>query len=219
MAGLAAIDNVGFRHIDLHDRGIQFVGLSLKSGNLSGSEVDHVIGHVLIHRQLGRGDRLERVPKFGIQLGALILKIVVGLFQLCEVVFLLAAVGILDGGLFCLVFVEILLDALLRRVAGAGFDLVSERVHISAAIGENVLHRENLGAEVANLFLQFLRVRGGLLAGRIYRLFQFLVVGTALHFVLRGGGLRAGSLQESGIALFPLVLVSLPRPHAESFVP
>ena len=49
------------------------------------------------------------------------------------------AVRILDRPDFLFVLIEILLLAFLTRCAGVGLNLVSDRVGVSALVGENVL--------------------------------------------------------------------------------
>ncbi len=110
-----------------------------------------MVGDVLIHLGLGRGDRLEHVAEFEAQLGPLVADVVVGFFQLREVEVLLAAVGKLDRGLLCFVRVDIFLLAGLRRSAGAGFEFVGQRIHIGAPVGEDALHREQPRAGVVEL--------------------------------------------------------------------
>src|SRR5260370_13884333 len=53
VAGFAAVDNVGFSDIDLDDGGIPVGYLLLQAVDLGWSEIDHVIGDVLV--QLGTG--------------------------------------------------------------------------------------------------------------------------------------------------------------------
>ena len=93
-----------------------------------------------------------------------------------EVVFLLVPVGKFDGGLFLLIFVDVLLLALLAGGAGSGFDFVGQGIDVSAAIGEDVLDGQNLGAESRDLFLQFVAAGPGGFVGVIVGLFQLLIL-------------------------------------------
>ena len=61
-----------------------------------------------------------------------------------KVELLLVAVGKFDGGLFFLVLVNVLLLALLAGGAGFSLKLVSERIDVCPAVGEDVLDRQNL---------------------------------------------------------------------------
>src|SRR4029077_18695306 len=148
-----------------------------------------------------------------------VFQVIIGFFELREVVGLLAAVGELDAGDFLLVVVQFLLFARFRRLAGLGLDAVGQRVDVGAAIGENVLHGQNFGAQFMQLFVDFLDARGGALAGALVGLLEGLVIGSALHFLLGIAGLRARILQEGGIAGLPLVLERFPGALAEVFVP
>src|SRR4029077_530424 len=123
-----------------------------------------------------------------------------GFFEVGEIVLLLAAVGVFDGGDFLFVLVEIALFALLRGAAGFVLDVVGGGVDVGAAVGENVLHREDFAAEVAQLFIDFLDARCGALAGLFKRQFDRLIFGGGLDVFLRGAGLRARGLEERRVA-------------------
>ena len=119
VAGLAAVDDVGIGHVDLHDLGIPLFGLLLASRR-SGSGVRSTMCSEMYVGQLGagRGHRLEHVTQFRVQLGALVFECVVFLFQLGEVVFLFVAVRELDRPGFFLYSSRSFLLAGLARCAG-----------------------------------------------------------------------------------------------------
>ena len=96
------------------------------------------------HLVAGLGHRLQHVSEFRAQLGALVLERVVSLFQFMEVVLLLVPSGNVTGGLFLLIFVDVLLFAFLPRCAGSGFKLIGESIDVSAAVGEDSLDGQNL---------------------------------------------------------------------------
>ncbi len=103
-----------------------------------------MIGNKGGHLVAGFGDRLQNVAQFGADFGSLIFERVVSFFQFMEVELLLVAVGKFDGRLLFLVFVDVLLLALFGGRAGFGFKLISERVDVCAAVGEDILDRQNL---------------------------------------------------------------------------
>ena len=129
------------------------------------------------------------------------------------------AVGILDGGDLCFVVIELLLLALLGGCALGSFDIVSNRVHVSAAVGEDALHGQDLAVYVIEFLADFFASGLGLLISLRVRLLESQVVGTALHVFFGCGRFGAGCLKESRVAIFPFVLVRLPGALAESFVP
>ena len=61
MAGFAAIDDIGFRDIDLLDRRAEFVNFLFQASDLRRGQIDHVIGDVIVESRLRLRDRLERV--------------------------------------------------------------------------------------------------------------------------------------------------------------
>ncbi len=74
--------------------------------------------------------------------------------------------------------------ALLRGSAGFRLNVVGQGVDIGAAIGENILHGQNLGAKVAQFFVNLLDARSCVLAGGFVILLQLLVVGAGFDFLL-----------------------------------
>ncbi len=79
---------------------------------------------------------------------------------------------------------------LFRGVAGFRLDVVGGGVDVGAAVGEDVLHREDFAAEVAQLFIDFLDARRGALVGLFKRQFDGLIFGRGLDVFLRSAGLR-----------------------------
>src|SRR5437773_12502654 len=119
---------------------------------------------------------------------------------------------------FLLVLLEVPSLALLCGRTCFRLDVIRRGADVGPPIGENILHRQNLRAEVAQLFVDLLDARSGALAGAFVILFEFLIVSAALDFFLRVAGLRTGGLQESGVAVFPFMLESFPRPLSKIFV-
>src|SRR5216684_144040 len=141
VAGFTAVHDVGFGHVDLDDFRVPGFGLVLQAGELRGRQVYHVLGDVGVELFFLLVDGLDDFAELRAEPGALVLQLVVGLFELREIVFLLAAVGVFDGGDFLLVLIEISLFALLGGVAGFRLDVIGGGVDVGAAVGENVLHR------------------------------------------------------------------------------
>src|SRR5690242_6214873 len=100
---------------------------------------------------------------------------------------MLAAVGKFDGGDFLFVRVEILLLALLRGRTCRGLDVVGRGVDVSAAIGKNVLYRQDLGAQVAQLFVDLFPAGSRALVGLFEGLFQRLIFCIAFDVFLGNG--------------------------------
>src|SRR6202023_3778996 len=136
-------------------------------------------------------------------------EVVVGFFELRVGVGRLAAVRILDYRRLLLVLLQIFELALLGGRAACGLDIVCQCIHIGAAIGEDVLHRQDFRAQSAELIGDFLRACGRLLIGALVILFQLLVIAITLDifFRLRRGG--TSRLQKRGVAILPFALVSL----------
>src|SRR3984893_9566281 len=202
VAGFATVHDVGFGHVDLHDFGIPSFGLVLQTGELRWREVDHVLGNVGVQLFFLLVDGLNELAEFRAEARALVPQLVVGFFELREIVFLFAAVGVFDGGDFLFVLVEIFLFALLGGAAGFCLDVVGRGVDVGAPVGENALHGENFGADIAQLFVDLLDARSGALAGLVEGRFYGLVFGSGFDIFLRSAGLRAGGFQEGGVAIF-----------------
>src|SRR5215472_14898857 len=133
-----------------------------------------MIADVGIHQFFFLGGGLVMIDKISAQLRALVLEFVVGVFQFREILEgALLAVGHFDAAGFGFVFVEVLLLAFLGRGAAGCFDVVGGGVHIGAAISENVLHRQDVCAQAAKLFVDFLDARGSGLACGFVVLLQF----------------------------------------------
>src|SRR4029077_3953548 len=132
---------------------------------------------------------------------------------------LLAAVGVFDRGYVLFVLVKIFLFALLGGVAGFRLDVVGGGVDVGATVGENVLHRQDFGADIAQLLIDFLDARRGALTGLVEGQFDGLIFGSSLDIFLRGAGLRARGFQERRVAIFPFLLERFPGALAEIFVP
>ena len=71
------------------------------------------------------------------------------------------AVGKFDGPEFLFVFLQFVSLALLARRTGLSFDLVGQCIRLSPFVSEDILHRENLRAEIGDLFLKFIPLRPG----------------------------------------------------------
>ena len=219
VAGFAAVHDVGIRHVDLENLRHPGFGLVLQTGHLRRRQSHHVVGDVSIQQIFLLVDRFDEIRKLRAQRSALVLQVVIGFFELSEVIGLLAAIGIFDAGDFLLVVVEVLLFAGFRGLASLGLDAIGHGVDVGAAIGEYVLHGQDFGAQLVQLFVDFLDTRRGLLAGAFIGFLERLVVRAGLHFLLRIAGLRAGILEEGGVTALPLVLKSLPGALAEVLVP
>jgi len=178
-----------------------------------------VLGNVGVELFLLLIDGLDQPPEFGAELGTLGLEVIIGAFKLRKGISLFAAVRIFDGSDFLFVLIEIFLFALLGGAAGFRLDVVGGGVDVGAAIGENALHREDFGADIAQLLIDFLDARRGALAGLVEGQFDILIFGGSLDIFLRGIGLRARSFQERGVAIFPFLLEGFPGALAEVFVP
>ena len=73
VAGFAAVDDVGIRHVDLQNlRGPGF-GLDLQSGHLRWSEARHVLGKVGVEFFFALVDGPDQLSELSTQLGALVL--------------------------------------------------------------------------------------------------------------------------------------------------
>src|SRR6202045_1111850 len=219
VAGLAAVHDVGFRHVDLHDFGIPGFGLVLQTGELGGREVDHVLGDVGVQLFFLLVDGLDELAELGAEGGALVPQLVVGFFQLGEIVFLFAAVGVFDRGDFLFVFVKIFLFALLGGEAGFRLDVVGGGVDVGATVSEDVLDCENLGADAAPILIYFLNARGGALVCLLVGQFDGLIFGCVLDIFLRSVGLRARGIKERGVTSLPLLLEGFPRALTKVFIP
>ena len=219
MARFAAVDDVGFRHVNLLDLGIPLFGLSLQTFDLSRREINHVLGNVLVYFCLGFSDRFQEIGEFGAQLGAFGLEVVVSFLELVEVVLLFCAIGVFDGSQFILELLEIILLALLAGCAAVRLDLVSYSINVCTTIGKNALHGKNLGAEIAEVFLNFLSTRPRLLIRLLPGLFELLVLGILSHILFGRGRLRFCGLKERAVTVLPLLLESLPGSLAESLIP
>ena len=207
VAGFAAVDDIGtvlpddigivLADVDLADFRGQGLHAVLQVGELRGREVHHVIGEVGIHQFLFFVDRLDELAELGTQLRALVLEVVVGLFQFVEALEgLFLAVGHFDGAGFLFIFVEVPLLALFGGGTGLGLDVVGGSVDVSAAVGEDILHGEDFGAQVVQLFVDLLDAGRGILAGGFVILLELLVVGAALDFLLGLARLGSRVLQE-----------------------
>ena len=84
VAGLAAVHNIGFGHIDLNDCRIPVRRLLLQSVDLLRRQVDHVVGDVFVHLRLGRGHRLKHFAEFQTYLRAFVANPVISLLELPE---------------------------------------------------------------------------------------------------------------------------------------
>src|SRR6266404_289008 len=219
VAGFAAVYDVGLGHIDLDNFGVPSLGFVLQAGELRGREVDHVLGDVGVQLFLLFVDGLDEFAELRAEAGALVLQLVVGFFELREIVFLFTAVGIFDRGDFLFVLVEIFLFALLGGAASFRLDVVSGSVDVGTAIGKNVLHREDFGADIAQLLIDFPDSRGGALIGLLVGQLDRLIFGGRLNIFLRSAGLRTRSLEKRRIASFPFLLEGFPGALAEVFIP
>ena len=72
VAGLAAVHDVGFRHVDLHDFGIPGFGFFLQTGELRGREVDHVLRDIGVQLFFLFVDRFDELAKLRTEGGALV---------------------------------------------------------------------------------------------------------------------------------------------------
>ncbi len=219
MARLAAIDDIGVRHIDLQYFRGPVLGLVLQARQLRRREVGDVVGDIGIDLFFLVVDRLDRFSEFHAQQRALVFQVIVDVFQLSVVVVLLAAIGKNDRSDFLFILLQIFLFALFCRGAGLRFDFVREGADIGSPVGKHVLHGKNFGAQVAEFFVEFLDVRGGTLAGRFVVLLEFLIVWAAFNVLLQITRLRARAFEESRVAALPLMLKGFPGTLSEVFIP
>ena len=154
-----------------------------------------MVGEEGIHQFLFLIDGLDDLSELGAELGPLVFQVVVSLLEFVVILegFFLA-VGHFRRGAFLLVLLEIPSLALFCGRTGFRFDVIRRSADVGAPVGENILHRQNLRAEIAQPFVDLLNAGSGVLAGSVVILFEFLVVRAGLDFFLRVAGLRAGAL-------------------------
>src|SRR5512135_1087810 len=215
--GVAAVARVGYD--DLVNGRRQVLHLVLQPGHLRRGQRDHVVGDVLLHFRVDGGDRFEHITQLAVGGGALVFQPVVFRFQLLVVVLLPAAIGEYHREQLLLPFLQVALPAALGRRVGVGLNLIGNGAHVSALVGENALHRQNLRAQIADALVQLRDLRLGLRGRLLVLLCQFLVLGAGLHVLLRFTRLRPSRLQERGIALLEHFLIALPWPLPVGLVP
>ncbi len=219
VARLAAVHDVGIRHVDLLDARVPFRRFLAQAFDLAGREIHHVVGDVLAHPVAGFGHRLDNFAQFRAQLGAIVANRVVLFLQLRKVVLLFVTVGKTDGGFLGLVLLDLVLGALLGGGAGFGLDLVGEGVDVGAAVGEYALNGEEVGVQFNELLLDLVAARFGRIIGALVRLLEALVLRIALNRLLRIRRAGLGGIEEGAVALLPLMLVGLPGALPVGFVP
>ena len=170
VAGFAAVDDICFGDVDLLDRG------SRSSVFFSSPAICAGVRSTMWSLTYSSSAAFAWVTGFSVSpssafsLARWSLRLLY-VSSSCESVWLLAAIGIFDGGLLGLVLVQILLNALLgRRI---GFDLISESVDVGAAVGKHALYCQDFCAQIADLLLQIANVRGSCLRGLIEVLLSF----------------------------------------------
>ena len=191
VARLAAVDDIRLGDVDLNDRRVPIRSLLLQSVDLRRSQVDHVIGDVLVHLGLGRSHRLQNIAEFQAQLRPLVADFVVSLFQFLEVEFLLAAVGKLDRGLLLLCIRQFLfcLLALADALRAVSY-FVGQRIDVRPAVGEYALHRQQSGAGVIQFLARLFRLGFGVVYCLLVSLLQRGVVRILFDIFLRRGRFR-----------------------------
>ena len=219
VAGFAAVDDIGICNVDLHNRRNPFGRPSFQSVDLLRREIDHVIGDVFIQLGPGRRYRLQHFTQFQAQLRALVANLVVFFFELGKGVPLLASVGEFDRCLLVLVALDFLALAGLGGIAGAGFEFVGQRIYIGAAVGEHALHGEQARAGIVKLLARLFALRLRILIGFLVGLFEGDVIRIFLNVRFRRSRLGARRVQESAVAVSPLLLEGLPGPLCPRLVP
>ena len=184
VAGFATIDNVRFGHVDLDDLWVPVGSLLLQSVDLLRREIDHVVGDVVVEFRFRSGCRFEHIAELKAKLGSFVANFVVSFLELLKVEFFLAAVGELDCGLLSFVSVDFLLLAGLIGGAGAGFEFVSERIHIGAAVGENALYREQTSAGIVEFLTRLTRLISGGISGFLHCRRQLYILRVLLNVAL-----------------------------------
>src|SRR5581483_9107254 len=219
VAGLAAINDVCFRYIDLLDRGLEIAGLLDQSVYGLRRQVYKVVCHVSVHVLLGFAYRLEHLAKLQAKGGLLVVEFVKGFFEFAELVLLTAPVGEDNGYGLALVIIDFFLLAGLAGFALVGFQFVGECIDVSAAVGENRAHGEQPSVDIAELFVDGLGFGGSLRIGLFIGLFQREIVGAVLDIFFGRYRFRALGLEERAVTVLPLTLELFPRTLAPALVP